>query len=192
MIVAFSLDGVGGALQAWLSGHWFQLLQSIGIIAGLTFTGWNIRLVAKARQLSNLFELTKSHREIWSKVFGNPGLHRVLQRDLDLQVNPVTLEEQVFVTLMILHLSALFEARKSKSMPQLERLEDDLRDFMGLPIPQTVWTEMKHYQNAPFVAFVEAILGAPALLRHDIKQETDLTGKSLGVPEKRIGLQPGS
>lgn len=145
-------------IEQWLRDHWFPLLQSLGVIGGLLFTGWNIRAANKARRLSTLLEVAKSHRDIWGKAFGNPSMQRVLASDRDLLFEPMSQDERVFATLMIIHLSCLFEARKSKSMLPLEHLEDDMRDFMEMPVPRAVWLLMKGYQNDDFVAFVDAIL----------------------------------
>jgi hypothetical protein len=144
--------------EQWFRDHWFQLLQSLGIVGGLVFTGWNIRAANRARRLSTLLEIAKSHRDIWGKAFGNPSMQRVLAADRDLAFEPLSQDERVFATLMIIHLSCLFEARKSKSMLPLEHLEDDMRDFMSMPVPTSVWQQMKGYQNADFVAFVDAAL----------------------------------
>ena len=87
----------------WLSSNWFVLLQSLGIIGGLIFTGVSLWIDARVRRVSNLISLTNQHRDIWTEVYRRPALARVLDPHADTDLAPVTAEEEIFVTLLILH-----------------------------------------------------------------------------------------
>ncbi len=86
----------------------------------------------------------------------------------DLKSNPVTVEEQVFVTMMVLHLNALYESQTSKALVPVENVESDMRDFMSLPVPNAVWAEMHQYMNHGFVTFVNGALGTEPASRSRI------------------------
>src|SRR5882757_1776385 len=95
----------------WATVHWLDILQSIGILAGLLFTAHNLRADSRERKIQSLFTLTAAHREIWSKVYEHPHLMRVLRQA---EATPIstTEDEEMFVNLLILHLAASYRARK--------------------------------------------------------------------------------
>ena len=51
-------------LPNWIGDNWFALLQSIGIVGGLIYTGRVVHTDAKVRRLENRFALTKQHRKM--------------------------------------------------------------------------------------------------------------------------------
>ncbi len=48
----------------WLAENWFTLLNVIGIVGGLFFTGHSLRSETKTRRVANLLSLTQAHRDI--------------------------------------------------------------------------------------------------------------------------------
>lgn len=139
-----------------LQDNWFTLLQSIGIIAGLFFTGWSLRIDAKVRRVANGFELTKQHREIWTHLYSRPELKRVVDPCADLRAQPVTDEEEMFVNFLFLHLASAFRAMKNGMFVLPEELHTDVSAFLSLPIPRAVWDSTKSFRNRDFVTFVES------------------------------------
>lgn len=99
-------------MEPWLAVHWPEVLQSAGIIGGLIFTAVNLRLDTKARRISNLLKITERHRELWSKVYERPELARVLDPAVNLEDAPISDQEELFVSLLVLHLSSAQEAIK--------------------------------------------------------------------------------
>lgn len=144
----------------WFGQHWFVFLQSAGIIGSLLFTAFTIRSDLRERRVSNLFELTKHHREIWKNVFSLPDLARVSDPSPDLKQTPVTSTERLFVLLVILHLSAAFRAIQSGLLRAPEGLRHDVDSFFSLPIPASVWEQMKELQDDDFIRFVELSRGS--------------------------------
>jgi len=65
----------------------------------------------------------------------------------------ITAAERRFVTLLILHISACFEAQKAGALTPLEGLKMDVGNLMSCP--RTVWGEIKQLQNAKFVKFID-------------------------------------
>jgi hypothetical protein len=75
----------------------------------------------------------------------------------DLDENPITDAERLFVLFLILHLASSFEATKHGMYFAEHGLRTDVREFFSMPIPLSVWKSVKKYQQPDFVAFVEAI-----------------------------------
>ena len=144
---------------SFVTQNWLEVLQSVGIIAGLFTSAYTIRKDADVRRIQNLFTLTKDHREIWSLVLGRPELGRVLSESPDLDKTPITEAERFFVLFLILHLASSFEARKHGMYFVENGLREDVANFFNLPIPAAVWQEMKIYQDYDFIRFVEEASG---------------------------------
>jgi hypothetical protein len=144
-------NGVG----QFITEHWIDVLQSIGIVAGLFTTAYTLHEEAEARRVTNLFTVTKHHREIWTFVIEKPELSRVLDAHADLTRSPVTESERLFVRFLILHLATAFEARKRRMFFTEEGLKRDMREFFRLPIPCDVWAGVRGYQRQDFVHFVD-------------------------------------
>jgi hypothetical protein len=98
----------------WLKGGWFDLLQTVSIVTGLFVTAHTIREDTKERRIQNMLKITAAHREIWSLVFIRPELARILRTDIDLAESGVTVEEELLVQFLILHLNASFKTRQNR------------------------------------------------------------------------------
>lgn len=144
----------------WLNQNWFILLQSVGIIASLIFTGLALRLDVKSRRIGNLIDLTQGHREIWSQLYRRPDLARVLDPKADLTDSEVTESERIFVTLVVTHLNSIYHALTDRLTVQPDELRQDVRSLFSLPIPNAVWEQIKSLQDREFVRFVEACLSS--------------------------------
>lgn len=142
----------------WAAIHWLDFLQSVGILSGLLFTAYNIRADARERKIQSVFALTEAHRDIWSKVYEHPNLAQVLRSEGESAAGNVSNEEELFVHMLILHLSASHLARKFGMYLQEEGLRLDIKQFFSLPVPKTVWEKSKVYQDRDFVEFVESCL----------------------------------
>lgn len=140
----------------WLGNNWFTLLQSLGIIGGLLFTGIALRRDAKGRRIENLIAITANHRDIWRDLYHRPELARVLRMSVDLVRKPIAREEEVFVVAVILHINSVHQAMKEGLFVNLSGLPQDIRWIFSHPIPAGVWEKMKVLQDDEFVEFVEA------------------------------------
>ena len=145
-------------MRAWLIENWFNLFSAIGVIGSLLFAGASLRSETEIRRIGNLLTLTNNHRELWSELFRNPELKRVLDVSPDLPKNPVTREERFFVNMVIQHVSSAFEAIKTGLTTKPQGLSQDVAEFFSLPIPRKVWDELKSLQNDNFMNFVDACL----------------------------------
>ncbi len=139
----------------WIDQNWFSVLQALGIMGGLAFTAIALRTDIRVRRVQNHFAVTEQHRKLWSELFARPELARVLEPKLDLAQNPITSEEDLFVTLLILNLKNSFVASKADLFVSPEKLGKDIKGFLSLPIPHTVWKSLKVVQDREFVEFVQ-------------------------------------
>ncbi len=146
-----------GAVE-WLQLHWLDFLQSLGIVGGLLFTAISLRTDSKIQRVANLLSFTKQHREIWTRVHEKPELSRVLETRLNLEKEPITKDEELFVTFVVLHLSVFQEAMKQGLLISPEGLQRDVKNFFSLPIPLAVWEKMKPLQDQDFIKFVESAM----------------------------------
>ncbi len=142
----------------WISDNWFTLLQSAGIIGSLLFTGITLWIDSKSRRVTNLITLTNQHRDIWSEFNRRPELARVLKSEVSLLEKPVTDKEEVFVTMIILHLSGMYQAMADRHVRAPERIEDDIRSFFSLPVPSAVWQKVRPFQDQAFAEYLENCL----------------------------------
>ncbi len=144
-----------GAVE-WLQLHWLDLLQSLGIVGGLLFTAISLRTDSKVQRVGNLLSFTKQHREIWTQVYEKPELSRILETQLNLEQHPITKNEELFVTFVILHLSVFQVAIKQDLVTSPEGLRKDVKRFFSLPIAGAVWNKLMPLQDADFVQFAES------------------------------------
>ena len=77
-----------------------------------------------------------------------PAFHQVLDANADVANKPPTIEEELFVQMMILHLRTAIKARESKLEFGDENMATDVREVFALPIPQTVWQKTKHLHGS--------------------------------------------
>jgi hypothetical protein len=132
----------------------FVLLQSAGIIGGFVFTSWSLRIDARVRRVQNLFTITAHHREIWSEVYKNPELKRIVDPKADLEKRPITIPERLFTRSLFLHLSAAFKSSKTSMFSEPDELQRDIRNFLRLPIPKHVWNLTKKNYDHEFASFI--------------------------------------
>ena len=144
-------------MSGWASifDHSFAVLQGIGIVAGLGFTAAAFRRDERSRRITNLLALTAEHRDIWSEVYQRDELARVLEPQADLSRAPVTNQEALFVTFLLLHLSATYRAMQMGMFTTRQALAKDIQWFLGLPVPGVVWRQSRSFLEADFVAFVD-------------------------------------
>lgn len=145
-------------VTSWLTEHWFDLIQSVGIIASLLFSAYAIRKDERARRIGNLMSVADKHRRIWREFNEQPQISRVLRQDVNLNEQPISGEEWVFVKMLILHLDTVRRTMMAGMFVKIEGLRQDVRELFSLPIPKSVWDKIKPFQDADFVAFVENCL----------------------------------
>ena len=142
----------------WLSDHWYEALESAGIIGGLLFTGFAVRTDARVRRAQTRIELTRAHREIWDKILSDPETALLLESDRDVSARPITAKEIEVVNRLVLHLRGALGAAEADIYIKPERLDDDVRDFFAHPIPRAAWRIVRESHDAEFVAYIDALV----------------------------------
>src|SRR6266478_2705466 len=135
--------------------NWLGVLQTVGVAGALLFTGFALLLDARSRRAGNLIRLTDRHRDLWERMYTEPHLSRILDPNADLTKRPVTPEEEMFTIFIILHLSDNYFVIKAGFFPKPRGLRKDIRSFLSLPIPSSVWRKVRDLQDDPFAEFVE-------------------------------------
>ena len=145
-------------ILGWLAAHWLDLLQAASIVVGFFTVAHTIRQNTRERKIGNLFALTTAHREIWSQLYERKELSRVLAVSVNLRQQPTTVEEELFVHTLILHLRTAFKARTLGMQFDDDGVAADIRQFFNRSIPRDVWERSKVFQDKNFVAFVEGCI----------------------------------
>ncbi len=101
-----------GDMEQWLTDNWFNLLNTLGIVGSLWFTGCFTPFRNKTRRVANLLTITANYREVWKEYLEFPELARVIQTEVDVAKHPVTPAEEFFVNMIISHISSVYEALK--------------------------------------------------------------------------------
>ena len=145
-------------MSHWLADNWFNLFSSVGIIGGLWFTAVSLHSETKTRRIANLLTITANYREVWKEFFQTPALARVIDPSANVIKKPVMPAEEFFVSMIISHISSVYEALKDELLTQQEGLRRDVKSFFSLPVPKAVWAKTKLLQNQDFAAFIESSL----------------------------------
>lgn len=144
-------------IQQFLLENWFDLVQTLGIIASLYFTYRLFQNETRSQKMEHLLQLNQSHRDIWNKTYSHPELLRIRKADVDLQKNPITDAEKRLSTEVIMHIYSVYEAIQNKQLDNAD-VEKDIVSHLKLPIPNTVWNEIKKFQNQKFVKYIDDLL----------------------------------
>ena len=147
---------------AALAVHWFDLLQTISLLVGLFATAHSIREGTRSLKVQNALALTSAHRDIWKMLHDHPQLQRVLRHDVNFRKHPPTVEEEIFVQMLILHLRTAIRARKADLEFGEENIQKDIRQFFSLPIPRAIWKSARKFQGKDFQDFVDEALSSKA------------------------------
>lgn len=139
-----------------MAAHWFDIVQSIGIISSLLLGGWMARRSFQANRVSNYLLLTQYHREIWSLTLNTEKYDSITSAKKELWHQPITNDESIFLTFVFLHVSCAYELSRTSSLIQIENVAEDLRGLLIAPKARRHWEETKRFHNASFVRFVDS------------------------------------
>lgn len=142
--------------NVWWGEHWHEVLEAVGIVGGLLFTGVTLRHDLQARKIAEFLTQASQHRRLWGALHRRPGLSRVLESDRDLHQEPLRIEERRFLELVFTHFhTSWLIALSGHSLVPADVLAADAGHFFKLPAPAAVWTEVRKMHQPEFVAFVD-------------------------------------
>lgn len=161
-----------GGFSSWVEGNWFNLIQTVGIMASLWLTAAAANREAKARneeavarhreakakEIENLLTNADHQRELWTSAYQKSELQRVFQANVDLAGTPVKVAEREFLNLVLVQYQITWCIAEAGGIVTLEELASDVHDFFSLPLPRAVWEKVKGCRNPRFVEFVERAL----------------------------------
>jgi len=135
--------------------HWKDLLEIVGTMGALLFTGFALFTDARVRRAQTLIEITKQHRELWIYFDEHPTVARLFDKKRDMNAHPLADEEVRFANFLFLHLRASYGAKRARVHTMPEHVEDDWREIFTHPAVCAAWDKMKHLHDRKFVALVE-------------------------------------
>jgi len=144
-------------MAQWLSHHWFDILQTLGIVGGLLYSGLGFSLDRRMRRTELVLSLTDAHREIWESMIEQPELARVIDPNADAAAVPPSAAEARFVKLVLLHVCAVHRAILNRAYRGSPEMDEDVRQFLLLPIPRLVLAEFLPYQDREFRDYVASL-----------------------------------
>jgi len=145
------------ALVFWLQEHWFDLFQTVGIIGSLLLAAYTTRKDERARRIGNSITISEQYRQIWKELYARPELARVLSDHIELDKQPISSAEELFVNMLILHLGTVYRAMREGMFVKLEGLQKDVGEFFAMPIPKAVWKKARPLQDRDFAEFIESV-----------------------------------
>jgi hypothetical protein len=145
-------------MAPWLAENWFDVMQTAGVAGSLLFAGLALRFDARVRRTEVVLSLTEAHREIWERLIEQPSLGRILEASADTSAVPPDAVERRFVQLVILHLAAVRQAVSEGAYRESPGTEEDVRDFLRLPIPRLVAREILPFQPEEFQAYLRTMM----------------------------------
>lgn len=145
-------------MAAWLAQNWFEVFQSAALAGSLLFAGLALRFDARVRRTEVILSLTEAHREIWERLIEQPSLGRILDPSADAAASPPDAVERRFVQLVFLHLAAVRQAAWEGAYRESPGMEEDVREFLGLPIPRLVAEEILPFQTEQFQAYLRELM----------------------------------
>ncbi len=147
-----------GTFTAWLDQDWFNLVQTVGIVASSLLATVTLRRETRARRLGDYLTVIQQHRELWSEAHRRPDLARIFQPEIDLIAAPVTVAEEEYLNLVIDHFHTGWLLVNDGVVLKAEVLAADARAFFSLPLPRRVWDTTRPQRDPLFVRFIEEAL----------------------------------
>lgn len=149
-----------GALYSWLEQNWFTLVQSSGIIGSILLTGVMLRRDRRTRRVSDLLTLAAHHRDLWGDMHRRPELSRIAAAEVDLVGSPITIQEEEYLRLVLMHFYTGWMMAREGSLVTLETMAADAGSFFSLPLPANVWSRTRAQRDSRFARFVDEAVGA--------------------------------
>lgn len=143
------------AWAEWATQHWFDLIQTFGILGSFWYTAVAVSRKTKVERVATALELASQHRGLWIEIGTRPELARIKDAAADLAKQPLERQEALFTNLLIQHLASSHQAIMAGIYKEPAGLAADIRTFFALPIPKAVWEQQRTMLEPKFVEFVE-------------------------------------
>ena len=147
-----------GELQTWLNQNWFNVIQTLGIIATGLLAILTLSRETRARRFGDYLVVVNQHRELWREAYCRSELARVFQPDVDLIAAPVSVAEEEYLNLVIDHFHTGWLLARERVILRTEVLAADACHFFTLPLPRQVWESTLQGRDPKFVQFIKEAL----------------------------------
>ena len=144
------------AYSSWLEQNWVNLAQTLGIVFSTLLAATAFGRETRARKLGYFLTLAQQHRELWGEAHRRPELARIFQTDADLVAIPLSVAEQEFLNLVIVHCQTGWLFSDHAAFLSRKSIFKDAGVFFSLPLPRAVWNQTKNARDPDFVQFIEA------------------------------------
>lgn len=141
----------------WLAGNWFNIVQSVALVATLTIAISALRSSGQATRGSNILAIMSSHREIWSQLTTNPELQDVMRSTMSGN-EEISNNEYNFFIQVINHVATAFELAQMGGINPVEGMRRDAHEYMNWPVFRAAWGRNKAYQEPNFVEFIDSCI----------------------------------
>lgn len=139
---------------SWLTGNWFNVFQTVALLATLAVTRSALGTSERASRASNELMMTSSNREIWGQLVSNPQLESAL-RGTPTKYEDIRLDEKRFVLQVIQHTAACYEIIRMGGVATVAGFRRDIHVTLTSPVFLAVWDRYKIYYRPAFVGFVD-------------------------------------
>lgn len=88
---------------SYVRENWLNVVTATGVIGSLWIGIKKSNRDAKDKADEKLERAGDRHVELWTRMSKEPGLKRILQTELDVRAEPISVEEEEFINLVMVH-----------------------------------------------------------------------------------------
>src|ERR1700733_8490054 len=141
----------------WFAENWFNVVQTVALIATIAVAGSALRSSGRATRGSNSLAIATNNRQIWGQLITIPELQSVLRPRMNAD-EKVSYEERRFVLQVIHHAGTSFELARMGEINRPQGMRRDAHDTFSLPVFRAVWDAVRIYQDPDFGEFLDSCL----------------------------------
>lgn len=138
------------------SGHWFTVVQTVGIVSSFLFTAYQIQRSRRSSVAANEIRLIELHRDLWKMTIEKPDLMRPFDHALHGSGLTLSVAERRFVNLLFLHISGAYRLNETGDVKRTGDFRADMKELLVLPAIRKFWEENKRLYDPRFTAFVDS------------------------------------
>lgn len=140
---------------SFLHENWLNLAQTISLLGGGLLAVAVFLRESRGRKLGHFLTLAQHHRELWSEAHRRPELSRIFRSEVDLIADPITVVEEEFLYLVIVHFQTGWLLANDSAFLDKRNMATDAHGFFSLPLPRAVWNSTRAARDPKFVRFME-------------------------------------
>ena len=151
-------------MWTFLKDNFIEVGTALGGLLSAVIAITSFYSAKNSEKIDSQFSVDESYERVWSKHNGNPELKRVTLDDVDLKNEPVTLEEERFILLLLNHVTSTIKAIKGGKYEKPDGMELDIQTFFKKPIPNAVARKFFDMQSKDVQALLEQTIGEEDVL----------------------------